>query len=130
MNDLFESGIKKGIEDCGMGLEAYRIDQTEHNKNIANEIVFQIKRSKFLVADFTCSDPLQKPDIRAGVYYEAGLAHGFGLDVFFCCHKDQFGDIHFDIKQYNFILWKDAADLKKALSARIRAMLALKSGRA
>lgn len=67
----WEEGIKLGIEDAGY--EAVRIDQKEHTNKIDDEIIAEIRRSRFVVADFT-----QREDgARGGVYYEAGTSREF-----------------------------------------------------
>jgi hypothetical protein len=50
------------------GYEPKRIDQHEHVNRIDDEIVAMIRRSRFVVADFTGQ--------RGGVYFEAGYALG------------------------------------------------------
>ena len=47
----FEKGIKPAIED--VGYEPLRIDRKEHINKIDDEIIAEIRRSRFLVADFT-----------------------------------------------------------------------------
>ena len=100
MSDVFENGIKPGIEDAGY--EARRIDWIEHINKIDDEIIAEIKRSRFVVADFTHG----KSGARGGVYYEAGFAHGLNIPVIFTCQKDVLEDIHFDTRQYNHIAWE------------------------
>ena len=39
------------------------------------------------------------------------------------CRDTDIDDVHFDTRQYNHIVWKDAADLKKRLADRIEATL-------
>src|SRR5262249_1382556 len=73
----------------------------------------EIRRSAFLVADFT--------EHRQNVYFETGFAIGLARQVVWTCRKDQIKDLHFDIRQYNCIDWKDAADLAKRLQVRIEA---------
>jgi hypothetical protein len=76
----FEEGIEPAIKKCG--LDAIRIDKTEHANKICDEIISEIRRSRFVVADFTCrlidseKDPIAI--VRGGVYYEAGFAQGLG----------------------------------------------------
>ncbi len=66
MNNAWERGIKPGIEDSGY--EPIRINEAEFNDRIDDEIIAAIRRSRFLVADFT-----QDGDrARDGFYYEAG----------------------------------------------------------
>ena len=119
MNDAWERGIKPGIEDSGY--EPVRIDKTEFNDRIDDEIIAEIRRSRFLVADFT-----QDGDrARGGVYYEAGFAHGLGLPVIFTCRQDVIdeGLIHFDTRQYNHIAWTTPEELRKRLVDRIAATI-------
>ena len=51
LKEAWEEGIKRGIEDAGY--EAVRIDQQEHVNKIDDEIIAEIRRSRFVVADFT-----------------------------------------------------------------------------
>lgn len=114
MNDAWLA-LDKGIRDSGY--EPLRIDQKQHNNKIDDEIVARIRRSKFLVADFTGH--------RGGVYFEAGLAMGLGLPVIWLCRKDELEKTHFDTRQYNFVVW-DAdklEQLSKSLQNRIEATI-------
>jgi len=107
--------IGPGIE--GAGYEPIRIDKVEHNNRIDDEIVAAIRACRFLVADFTGQ--------RGGVYYEAGLAHGLGKQVIWLCQEDDLAKVHFDTRQYNFIVWKpdELPELKARLRNRIEATL-------
>jgi hypothetical protein len=113
----FANGIAKGIEQANGGYTAFKINDKNHNNKIDDEIVAEIKRSKFLIADFTGH--------RGGVYYEAGLAQGLGLPVIWTCREDQIKDLHFDIRQYNCITWEvDKLDaFAKAVKDRINATI-------
>ncbi|WP_438479695.1 hypothetical protein [Oleiharenicola lentus] len=113
-DEFFEKGLRPAIEKDG-GITAHRIDRKDHNNKIDDEIVAEIKRSKYLVADFTGH--------RGGVYFEAGLALGLGLPVIWCCHEDHIKDAHFDTRQYNHITYKTPAELKTKLLNRIRATI-------
>jgi nucleoside 2-deoxyribosyltransferase len=89
----------------------------QHNNRIDDEIAAMIRRSKFIVADFTGR--------RGGVYFEAGFALGMGLPVIWVCSKDELKDVHFDTRQYNFIVWEEGKleECKKALQYRIEATI-------
>ena len=117
MDNVYENAIKPAIEE--MGYEPIRIDKKEHNNKIDDEIIAEIKRSKFLVADFSQGED----GARGGVYYEAGFAHGLNIEVIFTCRGSDEGEIHFDTRQFNHIFWKDADDLKKRLKDRIGALI-------
>ena len=99
------------------GYEPLRIDEKSHNGKIDDEIMASIRASRFVVSDFTGN--------RGGVYYEAGFAHGLGLPVIFMCREDALKDIHFDIRQYNCILWTsdNLEDAREQLKNRILATL-------
>ena len=113
----WEEGIKLGIEDAGY--DAVRIDEKEHTNKIDDEIIAEIKRSRFVVADFTQGED----GTRGGVYYEAGFAHGLGIEVFFTCREDALKHVHFDTRQYNHIIWKNPEELRERLAARISAVI-------
>lgn len=113
----YEQGIHPAIKDAGY--RPFRIDGSEHINRIDDEIVAQIRRSRFLVADFTHGET----GPRGGVYYEAGFAHGLNLPVFWTCRENILKDIHFDIRQYNFIVWNTPEELRKRLATRISAVI-------
>jgi hypothetical protein len=113
MNPIYESGLSVGIERAGY--KSVRVDKEEHANKIDDEIIAGIRRSAFLVADFT--------DHRAGVYFEAGFAMGLGLPVIWTCRKNDMGKLHFDIRQYNCIDWTSADELATRLQQRVEAIL-------
>ena len=117
INDSFAEGIVPAIEAAGY--QPLRIDAKEHINKIDDEIIAEIRRSRFIVADFT-----QGTDgARGGVYYEAGFAHGLDLPVIFTCHRDSVESLHFDTNHYNHIVWDDPADLRDKLKNRILAVM-------
>lgn len=107
--DQIRQGTKVAIEATGN--EAYYVDLDAHNGNISDKIVEEIRNCKFLVADFTYQN--------TGVYYEAGYAKGIGKTVIYTCRQDDFVNVHFDIKQIQFVVWTDAEDLKRKLQEQI-----------
>ena len=117
MTEAFEKGVRPAIEEAGY--EPLRIDQKEHINKIDDEIIAEIRRSTFLVADFTHGDD----GARGGVYYEAGFAQGFGLPVIFMCREDSVGKLHFDTNHYNHIVWSTPDELREKLKNRILAVI-------
>jgi hypothetical protein len=99
------------------GYDPQRIDRVHHNNKIDDEIVAMIRRSRFVVADFTGN--------RGGVYFEAGFAMGREIPVVWTIRSGRFHRVHFDNRQYNFVDWSfDAlADFKTRLQNRIEATL-------
>lgn len=46
---------------------------------------------------------------------------GRGLPIIWTCYEKDFKELHFDIRQYNCIIWDNHADLAKKLQQRIEA---------
>jgi hypothetical protein len=67
--DKAHESIARAVEKSGYLPK--RIDNHESNKKICDEIISEIRKSKFIVCDFTGQ--------RGGVYFEAGFAYGLGL---------------------------------------------------
>ncbi len=114
-NEAYEEGIKPAIEKAGY--KPLRIDQKPDVNKIHDEIIAEIRRSRFLVADFTQG----AGGARGGVYFEAGFAHGLGLPVIYTCDKDTVKKLHFDTRQYAHIVWETPQDLCQRLQNRILA---------
>lgn len=121
----FTDGIGPAIEDAGY--KPVRIDQKQHNNKIDDEILAEIRRSRFVVADFTCRvaqvDDKETAIARGGVYYEAGFAQGLGIPVIWCVRQDQVDKVHFDTRQFNHVTWSAPDDLRGSLAARISASI-------
>ena len=117
MNDAWSHGIAVAVRHAGY--DPVRIDQREHVNKIDDEIIAEIRRSGFVIADFTHGDT----GARGGVYYEAGFAHGLGIPVIFSCRRDKLAEVHFDTRQYNHIVWETPGDLRDQLEKRIAAVL-------
>ena len=114
MDAAWNHGIKPAVERAGY--KPYRVDDDPSNLGrIDAKIETEIKRSRFLVADVTGG--------RQGVYYEAGYAMGLGLPVIWSVRDGCMGDMHFDTRQYNHIIWSDPKDLADQLEVRVIATI-------
>lgn len=133
--DVFRKSIAKAIREAGY--DPFIISMKEYNEDVSDEIIAEIRRSKFLVAEFTGN--------RGGVYFEAGFAYSIEIPVIWCCRNDWFDtqidreltaivdgiektavikesrQIHFDINHYNFIVWENPEELYQRLKVRIEA---------
>lgn len=120
-NDATTDAYAQGIEPAlaATGYRSMRIDKKDHNNKIDDEIIAEIRRSRFLVADFSCEPKI----VRGGVYYEAGFAMGIGIPVIWTCKDTSLEDLHFDTRQYAHIVWKTPADLFEQLKNRIGATI-------
>jgi hypothetical protein len=113
LRDAWTSGFDPGIRAAGF--RPFRIDNKDYIGGITDEIMAEIRRSRFVVADYTGQVN--------GVYFEAGFALGLGLTVIPTCRADEVPKLHFDIKHLNTLLWKTSAELAEGLNRRIRAVI-------
>ena len=109
MEEAFTQGIEPALKETGY--KVIRIDKKEFIGDINEEIQKEIKQSKILIADYTGN--------RGGVYYEAGFAKALNKPVVGCCKEDKLGELHFDVKHLNQIVWTSPEDLKNKLIKRI-----------
>jgi hypothetical protein len=109
MDAAFLEAIQPAIVRAGYRVT--RVDLAEHNDFIMDKVLGDIRRSPFVVADFTGN--------RNGVYFEAGFARGLGIPVIHTCRAAHLEEAHFDTKQLNHILWDDPEELRKKLYHRI-----------
>jgi len=97
------------------GYAPLRIDAKEYIGEISDKIMAEIRRSRFVVADYT--------EQKNGVYFEAGFALGLGLTVIPTCRADEVDQLHFDIRHLNTLTWTNPDDLALKLSQRIRGVI-------
>lgn len=131
--DVFKSSITAAVKRAGYN--ALIILMKEYNEDITDHIIAEIRKSRFIIADFT--------GLRGGVYYEAGFAAGLGKQVIMTCRKDWFNttekvpvvgegpngpvnvkvdeprNVHFDVGHMNFIVWEEGKELEQRLYDRI-----------
>lgn len=107
--------IKLAINETGF--QPILIDEIhiESDVTINDAIISEIKRCKFLVADFT--------EHKHGVYFEAGFALGLKRPVIYLCHKDDFDNTHFDTNHYPHIIYENTNQLKERLKTKIEAWI-------
>jgi hypothetical protein len=113
LRHAWTNGFDPGIR--GAGFQPFRIDAKDYVGGITDEIMAEIRRSRFVVADYTGQVN--------GVYFEAGFALGLGLTVIPTCRADEVPKLHFDIKHLNTLLWNTPAELAEGLNRRIRAVI-------
>jgi hypothetical protein len=114
---LHIDGLNPGITNAGYN--PLRIDRKDHNNRIDDEIVAEIRKSKFVVADLTGKN--------AGAYFEAGFAMGLNKPVIWTCQQAEIdaGNVHFDTRQYSIVSWEQdkLEDFSKRLTKRIEATI-------
>jgi nucleoside 2-deoxyribosyltransferase len=129
---IFNEALKPAIEAAGY--QARRVDDTDHHidkeQTINDSILALAKKANFVVCDYTGN--------KRGVYFEHGYAWGMGKKVIMTCKdpevqkqewvasgKDEkdFEPLHFDVRNYPFIMWTDLADLRTRLQAKIESWI-------
>ena len=97
VSHIYHDAIAPAIEAAGY--DSLIINETDSLEPITDQIIAQIRRSRFLVADFThgCNGA------RGSVYYEAGFAHGLNIPVIFTAREGT--TPHFDTYTYPHIFW-------------------------
>ena len=110
----FQEAAIQAVNACGY--KQVIVDDTEFNGFIMDEVITLIRQARFLIADLTCmpeEDNKAKTKVnggvRGGVYWEAGMAYGMGKPVIQTCMATEESKrrIHFDLKQYRTIFWKE-----------------------
>lgn len=107
--------IKEALEETDF--EPILIDEQniDSDKTINDEIIANLKKCKFCIADFTFHSN--------GVYFESGFALGQGKRVIYTCRQDEFSNAHFDIRPLQHIIYDTPADLKQKLKNKIEAWI-------
>jgi hypothetical protein len=116
VKDVIERAIRHA------GYQPLRVDDDHYTGGVVDRIKALIRRSKFVVADFTLN--------RGGVYFEAGFAEGLGLQVINLCRdttlhsSDPAVRLHFDVAHTIMLTWTDGQleNFEKRLVARIEAV--------
>jgi hypothetical protein len=113
LRDAWTNGFDRGIRAAGF--RPLRLDNEDYIGGVTDEIMTQIRRSRFVVVDYTGH--------RNSVYFEAGFAAGLGLTVIQTCRADEIDKLHFDIRHLHTLPWKSPDELAEGLNRRIRAVI-------
>jgi hypothetical protein len=113
----FDDVFFLGIQDIGqcLGLVVERADLVEHSGEILDVILERIRTADVVVADITTAN--------ANVHYEVGVAHANHVPTILIMHTG--GEIPFDLRGFNVILYENITRLREALARRLRAVLKL-----
>lgn len=114
LQKIFDNQIKLYIERLNYTYTRVSSSTTSTHKKIDDEIISLIRSARIVIADFTGQ--------RNSVYFEAGFAMGLNIPVIWTCKESEWKELSFDTRQYPHILWKDADDLAKQISNKIKAM--------
>lgn len=106
--------LREKIKEGLAGYNVRIMDEIEHNHQIVPEMLYEIRNSRFVVAELS--------NHNNGAYYEAGYALGLGKEVIHICKKSELSNgLHFDVAQVNTIVYDDINEIPKRLKKRIQA---------
>jgi hypothetical protein len=103
--DVLEA-IQESASSCK--IEAERVDEVETNDRITDRILESIAKAEFVIVDLTKERP--------NVFFEAGFAHGLGKIPIYLARQGT--PIHFDLKDYPIIKFRNMRELKEKLAKR------------
>jgi hypothetical protein len=109
--DIYILGIRETAASCGFVCR--RADEVEFNGRIMDQISELIRDSDVIIAEVTNQN--------ANVYYELGWAHALGKGVVLCTRN--IGQVPFDTRDLNHIVYTDIVDLRAKLSRRLKTLL-------
>ena len=102
--------IKEASKKCSVTAE--RVDDVESNERITDRVLESIRRAEFVIVDLTKEKP--------NVFYEAGFAHGIGKTPIYIAREGT--KLHFDIKDYPVIFFRNLKELKEGVLKRLVAL--------
>jgi hypothetical protein len=99
-DDFYKKHVKQAVQATGLVLK----DMRELNRSglINNFMEAEIKRSKFLIADIT---PNKQLAANPNVYWEAGLAEGANIPVFYLCQQLLNYSFPFDTRNHYRVIY-------------------------
>lgn len=104
----YRDGILQALKETKY--EKRRIDDYVDGEKISPRILKEIRRSDIVIADLTGERP--------NCYYEVGYAHALSKKVILSAMEGT--DVHFDLRDNNFIFWKSPSDLKDRLITALK----------
>lgn len=113
--EIFEKAIKPACKFYDF--DAIRIDDKPHINGITDEIIIEIKKSRFVIVDLTYNNN--------GAYWEAGYAQGLGRPVIYTCSREWIkkgNKLHFDINHIAQVHWESLEHFKNRLENVIGAI--------
>jgi hypothetical protein len=108
--DVLEA-IKAASKECDITAE--RIDDEERSERITDRMLESIRKAEFVIVDLTNERP--------NVFYEAGYAHGLGKIPIYIARAET--HLHFDIRDYPVIMFRNMKELRERIVKRLQALI-------
>lgn len=100
------------------GFRSICIRDEHFSERIMDKALGEIRSSRFVIVDLTGN--------RGSVFFEAGFAHGLGIEtIYVYCeeHNGEITNLEFYVKHYQCYKYKTPSDLKETLKAAIAARI-------
>lgn len=110
LDSTYKLVIRPLIEN--FNYKVIRVDEFENSGKINDQILKCISESEIILSDLTGERP--------NCYFEAGFALALNKEIIFTIKEGS--KIHFDVKPYRFIIWKNNDDLKEKLMSRFQSI--------
>jgi len=105
MKKVWDTAIKPAVNEAGY--KACLVDSEKYGDKVNAKIISEIRNSLFVIAEVS--------EHKHVIYFEAGYAIGRNLPVIWCVRKKDLGNVHFDTRQNNHVVWETVEDLKEKL---------------
>jgi len=110
------NAIKSTVTKNGFRPVIIDEENISSQQTIPDAIMSSIKKSTFVIADFTLQSK--------GVYFEGAFGSGLGKKVIYTCEKTDFdSNSHFDVKQLQHIIYENEGDLNEKLDKKIKSWI-------
>ena len=127
-NIFYDKGIRPAIEAAHYPeyeVRAMRVGFGPFNDMASEEIMKEVRRSQYLVADVSGNHP--------GVYQEAGYAQAMGIPVIWAIDRNSIIPGQWNnngktgiVRHYRYIVYESAEDLQEQLKSRIASTISIR----
>lgn len=108
----YYNAMNRAAERTELPIKLTRIDLSEGDFEISQQIMDDIKKSDFVLADFTLSPH--------NVYFEIGFARGLDKRIIQSAKKDTV--LQFDVRNWTTLFYRNATELEEKLLAKLIAV--------
>jgi hypothetical protein len=107
--DYYHSMLR-AVKKTNLPIKLNRIDLQEGDYEISQQIMNEIEKSDFVIADFTLSPH--------NVYFEIGFARGLKKRIIQTTRKDTV--LQFDVRNWTTLFYRNATELEEKLDSKLK----------
>lgn len=106
----YYNAMLRAAERTKLPIKLTRIDLTEGDYEISQQIMVEIEKAQFVLADFTLSPH--------NVYFEAGYARGVKKPIIQTAKKGT--QLQFDVRNWKTLFYRNATELEETLVPKLK----------